>query len=81
MYDIYNKIKDNSIHKKSLHSRTAQIVIDELVRAWKNFFDYLENKSKYFDVVKLPKYMDKKSIHRTITYDKTGFKIIKENTN
>ncbi len=75
MYDIYNKIKDNSIHKKSLHSRTAQIVIDELVRAWKNFFDYLKNPSKYPNEIKPPKYMDKNFVHRTITYDKTGFTI------
>ncbi len=75
MYDIYNKIKDSSIHKKSLHSRTAQIVIEELVRSWKNFFDYLKNKSKYPNEIKPPKYMDKNFVHRTITYDKTGFTI------
>ncbi len=80
MFDIYNKIKDTSIHKKSLHSRSAQIIIDELVRSWKNFFDYLKNKSKYPNGIKPPKYMNKNFVHRTITYDKTGFKIIKGNT-
>lgn len=74
-YDIYNKIKNTSIHKKSLHSRTAQIVIEELVRVWKNFFDHLKNPSKYPNKVKPPKYVDKTAPHRTITYDKTGFKI------
>ena len=29
-YDLYNKLKDTSIHKKSLQSRTAQIVLGEL---------------------------------------------------
>ena len=40
-YDLYNKLKDTSIHKKSLQSRTAQIVLDELSRGWQNFFKYL----------------------------------------
>ncbi|MDO3651376.1 hypothetical protein, partial [Nocardia mangyaensis] len=59
LFDIYNKIKDNSIHKKALHSRTSQIVIDELIRAWKNFFDYIKNPNKYPSKVKPPRYMDK----------------------
>lgn len=33
-FDLYNKLKDISIHKKSLQSRTAQIVLDELSRGW-----------------------------------------------
>ncbi|MGC8816169.1 MAG: RNA-guided endonuclease InsQ/TnpB family protein, partial [bacterium] len=35
MYDLYNKLKGN-LHSKNLQSRTTQIVLDELVRAYKN---------------------------------------------
>ena len=35
-YDLYNKLKDNYLHLKNLQSRSAQIVLDELVRAYKN---------------------------------------------
>ena len=42
-FDLYNKLKDASIHKKSLQSKTAQIALDELSRAWQNFFKYLQN--------------------------------------
>jgi len=74
-YDLYNKLKDISIHKKSLHSRTAQIVLDELSRAWQNFFKYLQNPEKYPSPVEPPKYSSKKSPHRPVIYDKTGFRI------
>jgi len=74
-FDLYNKLKDKSIHKKSLQSRTAQIVLDELSRGWQNFFKYLENPNKYPSPVKPPKYNKKKSPHRPVIYDKTGFKI------
>ncbi|WP_457643566.1 RNA-guided endonuclease InsQ/TnpB family protein [Persephonella sp.] len=74
-YDLYNKLKDTSVHKKSLQSRTAQIVLDELSRAWQNFFDYLQKPEKYPSPVKSPKYNKKKSPHRPVIYDKTGFKI------
>ncbi|WP_456392339.1 RNA-guided endonuclease InsQ/TnpB family protein [Persephonella sp.] len=74
-YDLYNKLKDTSVHKKSLQSRTAQIVLDELSRAWQNFFDYLQKPEKYPSPVKPPKYNKKKSPHRPVIYDKTGFKI------
>ncbi len=29
-YDLYNKLKDSSLHLKNLQSRSAQIVLDEL---------------------------------------------------
>ncbi|MGC8816171.1 MAG: RNA-guided endonuclease InsQ/TnpB family protein, partial [bacterium] len=38
MYDLYKKLK-GSLHSKNLQSRTAQIVLDELVRAYKNAFN------------------------------------------
>jgi len=66
-FDLYNKLKDNSLHLKSLQSRSAQIVLDELVRAFKNAF----NKN-----AKFPKFRPKRKPHRTITYDKTGFKVL-----
>jgi len=66
-YDLYNKLKDSSLHLKSLQSRSAQIVLDELVRAFKNAFN--EN-------AKFPKFRPKTKPHRTLTYDKTGFKIV-----
>ena len=74
-FDLYNKLKDTSIHKKSLQSRTAQIVLDELSRCWQNFFKYLQKPEKYPSPVKPPKYNKKKSPHRPIIYDKTGFTI------
>jgi len=43
-FDLYNKLKDASIHKKSLQSRTAQIVLDELSRDWQNFFKFLQTR-------------------------------------
>jgi len=46
-YELYNKLKDTSIHKKSLQSRTAQIVLDELSRSWQNFFKFLQTPEKY----------------------------------
>lgn len=76
-FDIYNKLKDTSIHKKSLQSRTAQIVLDELSRGWQNFFKYLQTPEKYPSPVKPPKYNKKKSPHRPVIYDKTGFAIEK----
>ena len=66
-YDLYNKLKDNSLHLKNLQSRSAQIVLDELVRAFKNAFN---------GVAKFPKFRPKTKPHRTLTYDKTGFKIV-----
>ncbi len=74
-YDLYNKLKDTSIHKKSLQSRTAQIVLDELSRGWQNFFKYLRKSEKYPSPVKPPKFNKKKSPHRPVIYDKTGFTI------
>ncbi len=74
-FDLYNKLKDTSIHKKSLQSRTAQIVLDELSRGWQNFFKYLQEPEKYPSPVKPPKYNKKKSPHRPVIYDKTGFTI------
>ncbi|EDP74269.1 hypothetical protein [Hydrogenivirga sp. 128-5-R1-1] len=74
-FDLYNKLKDTSIHKKSLQSRTAQIILDELSRGWQNFFKYLQKPEKYPSPVKPPKYNKKKSPHRPVIYDKTGFTI------
>jgi putative transposase len=65
-YDLYNKIKDN-LHSRSLQSRAAQIVLDELVRAYKNAFN---GHSKF------PKFRPKNKPHRTITYDTTGVKVV-----
>ena len=45
--DLYNKFKDASLHLRSLQSRSAQIVLDELSRGWKNFFKFLENPEKF----------------------------------
>lgn len=76
-YDLYNKLKDNSLHLKNLQSRCAQIVLDELVRAFKNWFEFLHNPEKFKgQEVKPPKFRPKNKPHRTITYDKTGFKVV-----
>ncbi len=66
-YDLYNKLKDSSLHLRNLQSRSAQIVLDELVRAFKNAFN---------GIAKFPKFRPKTEPHRTLTYDKTGFKIV-----
>ncbi len=74
-FDLYNKLKDTSIHKKSLQSRTAQIILEELSRGWQNFFKYLQKPGKYPSPVKPPKFNKKKSPHKPVIYDKTGFTI------
>jgi len=66
-YDLYNKLKDSSLHLRNLQSRSAQIVLDELVRAFKNAFN---------GNAKFPNHRPKTKPHRTLTYDKTGFKIV-----
>ena len=77
--DLYNKLKDNSIHLRSLQSRCAQIVLDELSRGWNNFFKFLKDPEKYkkkgIEIVKPPKYVNPEIPHRVVTWDKTGFKI------
>jgi putative transposase len=77
--DLYNKLKDNSMHLSSLQSRCAQIVLDELSRAWSNFFKFLKVPEKYkkkgVKIVKPPKYVNPETPHRVVTWDKTGFKI------
>ena len=77
--DLYNKLKDKSIHLKSLHSRSAQIVLDELSRAWNNYVKFLENPEKFkkkgIKKVNPPNYVNKKLPHRVVIWDKTGFKI------
>ncbi len=76
-FDLYNKLKDDSLHLKSLQSRSAQIVLDELVRAFENWFKFLKNPKKFKgQTIKPPKFRPKNKPHRTITYDKTGFKVI-----
>lgn len=77
--DLYNKLKGESLHLRSLHSRSAQIVLDELSRAWDNFFDFLKYPEKYkekgIEKVKPPGYVKPKVPHRVVTWDKTGFRI------
>ncbi|ADC88986.1 transposase, IS605 OrfB family [Thermocrinis albus DSM 14484] len=76
MFDLYNKL-NSSIHLKALQSRTAQIVLDELVRAYKNWFEFLKNPQKFKgQEIKHPKFRPKRKPHRTLTYDRTGFKVI-----
>ena len=77
--DLYNKLKDTSLHLRSLQSRSAQIVLDELSRGWSNFFKFLETperfKKKGIKTVRPPSYVNPKTPHRVVTWDKTGFKI------
>lgn len=68
--DLYHKLKDESLHLKSLHSRSAQITLDELARAWRNFFNWKDDPE-----VRPPKYRRKDKTHRVVTWDKTGFRI------
>jgi len=77
--ELYNRLKDTSIHLRSLQTYSAQIVLDELSRRWINFFKFLENpekfKKKEISVVKPPKYVSPEIPHRVVTWDKTGFRI------
>ncbi|MBW1975329.1 MAG: hypothetical protein JRI45_07130, partial [Deltaproteobacteria bacterium] len=77
--DLYNKLKDTSLHLRSLQSRSAQIVLDELSRGWSNFFKFLGNPEKFkkkgIETVRPPGYVNPKTPHRVVTWDKTGFKI------
>ncbi len=41
MYDLYNEMQ-SSISLKALQSRTVRIVLDETVRAYKNWLEYLK---------------------------------------
>ncbi|QWK19734.1 MAG: transposase [Hydrogenobacter thermophilus] len=76
MFDLYNKL-NFSIHLKALQSRCAQIVLDELVRAYRNWFEYLKNPQKFKgQEIKPPKFRPERKPHRTLTYDRTGFKVI-----
>ncbi len=76
MFDLYNKL-NSSVHLKALQSRTAQIVLDELVRAYRNWFEFLKNPQKFRgQEIKPPKFRPKRKPHRTLTYDRTGFKMI-----
>ena len=45
--DLYNKLKGDSINLRSLHSRSAQIILDELSRGWSNFFKFLKDPERY----------------------------------
>ena len=77
--DLYNKLKDDPINLRSLHSRSAQIVLDELSRGWSNFFKFLKDPERYkkkgIETVRPPKYVNPQIPHRVVTWDKTGFKI------
>ncbi len=77
--DLYNKLKDESLHLRSLQSRCAQIVLDELSRGWNNFFKFLKDPEKFkkkgVKIVKPPSYVNHEIPHRVVTWDKTGFRI------
>ncbi len=75
MYDLYRKLQ-TSIVLKALHSRTAQIVLDETIRAYKNWLNYIRHPEKFKGKqVNKPRFRPKKKPHRTLIYDKTGFRI------
>ncbi len=74
LFDLYNKLKDD-FFVKNVHSRSAQILINQLIEAWKTFFDYLKHPEKYRFPVRRPGFSDKKKPHKTVVYDKTGFKV------
>jgi putative transposase len=65
-FDLYNKLQD-SLHLRSLQPRTAQIVLDEIVRTYKNALN---------GYTKFPKFRPKNKPYRTLTYDTAGFKVV-----
>ena len=77
MFDLYNKLnQEKSVNLKSLHSRVSQIILDELVRAYKNWLEYLKNPKKFKGArILSPKFRPKDKPHKTITFDKTAFRI------
>ncbi|MGC8816190.1 MAG: RNA-guided endonuclease InsQ/TnpB family protein, partial [bacterium] len=56
VFDLYNKLKD-TLHLRNLQSRSAQIVLDEVARAYKNAFK---------GHAKFPKSRPKNKPHRTL---------------
>ncbi len=62
-YDLYNRLR-SSVHLRALQSRASQIILDELVRAYKKHLEYQS--------IAKPKPRRK---HRTVIFDKTGFKV------
>ena len=73
LYKILNKL--GSIHLVSLAGKPGVTILQELCRAWINFFDYCKNPNKYPQKVNTPKYMKKDLSHRTVTWDKYVIKI------
>ena len=63
VFDLYNKLKDN-FFVKNIHSRSAQILMGQLIEAWKTFFDYLNNPEKYRFPIRKPHFVDKKRPHQ-----------------
>ncbi|AGK61430.1 transposase, IS605 OrfB family, central region [Archaeoglobus sulfaticallidus PM70-1] len=74
VFDLYNKLKDD-FFVKNVQSRSAQILMGQLIEAWKTFFDYLKNPEKYRFPIRKPHFVDRKKPHHTVVYDKTGFKV------
>ncbi|WP_052312094.1 hypothetical protein [Archaeoglobus sulfaticallidus] len=75
VYDIYSKLRNN-FFVRNIHSRSAQILMGQLVEGWEKYFDYLKNPENYSSPVRRPGFMDKRRAHHTIIYDKTGFKVL-----
>jgi putative transposase len=63
IFDLYNKLKD-SPYLKNLQPRTAQIVLDEIVRAYKNAFK---------GHTKLPNFKPKNKPHRILTEEERTY--------
>ena len=77
MFDLYNKLnQEKSLNLKSLHSRVAQIILDELARAYKNWLEYLKNPKKFNSAkIRAPKFRHKDKPHKTVIFDKTAFRV------
>jgi len=74
LFDLYNKLRNN-FFVRNIQSRSAQILMGQLIEAWKTYFDYLKHPDNYKFPVRKPGFSDKRKPHRTVIYDKTGFKV------
>jgi len=71
--------ESKSNHIRYLHSRSAQILLDQLCIGYRNFLDFCSDPSKYqkkgIAKVNPPNYTSKRKPLRTIIWDKTGIRI------
>jgi hypothetical protein len=70
-------IKNNSLYLKSFHLCSTPTVLDNRNRAFKKWFKFLKYLKKFKgEIIKQPEFRHKNKAYKTLTYEKTVFKII-----